>query len=253
MSLTPVAHAFGFARTASDPSEDAYAIDTPAGVFALADGASSAWRAGDWAAALAAAWVAKPPARGRDRGRKAFTGWLAALREDLTAEDTADPEGPWFTAAAAQRGAHAALLGLTLHALDGKRPRWRTLAVGDVCCFHVRAGALVTATPIDRADQFGAHPDLLSSLPGADVPEPVAAEGDLRAGDMLLLASDALAAFLLRLDTQGAAIWTVMAHLDTGAFRELVRAGSAARLLDRDDTTLLRIMLHGSAEGGGGQ
>ena len=243
MSLTPVAHAFGLARSASDVSEDAYAIDAPAGVFALADGASSAWRAGDWAAALAAAWVAEPPVRGRDGGRGAFTGWLEGLRETLTAEDTADPERPWFTAAAARRGAHAALLGLSLHALDGKRPRWRTLAVGDVCCFHVRDGALVTATPVDAADRFGSHPDLLSSLPGADVPDPVGAEGDLRAGDLLLLASDALAAFLLRLDAAGEDVWSTIARIDAGAFRALVAAGIGARLLERDDMTLVRIEL----------
>ena len=245
MSLTPVVHAFGLARSASDMSEDAYAVDAPAGVFALADGASSAWRAGDWAAALAAAWVAKPPARGRDGGRGAFTGWLEGLREALTAEDTADPERPWFTAAAARRGAHAALLGLSLHALGGKRPRWRTLAVGDVCCFHVRDGALLTATPIDAADRFGSHPDLLSSLPGADVPEPIIAEGELRAGDLLVLASDALAAFLLRLDAAGEPVWPTLARVDGAAFLALVAAGIDADLLERDDTTLVRIALRG--------
>jgi hypothetical protein len=241
MSLTAVVHAFGLARSQADLSEDAYAVDAPAGRIALADGASSAWRAGDWAAALAAAWVADAP--GPDRP---FGAWLEGPRAAFTAEDAALVDRPWFTSAAAARGAHAAFVGLVLEVDDGQdggAPRWRTSAVGDVCCFHVRDDRLIAATPVDAADHFTSRPDLLASLPDADVPTVVTAAGTLVAGDVLLLASDALAACLLHLDAAGEPVWATVRRLDAASFRAFVAASIGAGLLERDDATLVRVAL----------
>jgi hypothetical protein len=243
MSLRPVAHAYGLARSRTDASEDAYAVDAAAGLVALADGASSAWRAGDWAAALVAAWTASPPRRARGGHVPSFARWVADARRDFTAADRAGAQGEWFTEAAAERGAHAALLALALGGLDGRRPRWRATAVGDVCCFHVRDDRLEVAVPLDDPARFTSHPDLLSSLPEAVVPGPVVAEGGLRTGDMLVLATDALAAFLLRLDAAGEPVWPVVRRIDTARFGALVAQGIAAGLLERDDATLVRIVL----------
>jgi serine/threonine protein phosphatase PrpC len=242
MSLRPVVHAYGLARSRTDASEDAYAVDVASGRFALADGASSAWRAGDWAAALVAAWV-DAPVRSREGLATAFARTLAATQESFTDEDRGDGEREWFTEAAAERGAHAALLGLRLVALDGRRPRWRALAVGDVCAFHVRGDQLLAAVPIDDPARFTSRPDLLSSIPGERGPEPVMGEGELRAGDLLVLATDALAAFLLRLDARSEPVWAVVRALDVDRFRVLVAQGIAAGLLERDDTTLVRIVV----------
>lgn len=248
MTLVPVVHAFGLARTAEDPSEDAYAVDIVTARFALADGASSAWRAGDWAAELVAAWVMTPPSKPRSGGRvEAFGRWLDALRRTSTL--SAEPSVPqaWFAEAAAERGAYAAFLGLALTGLGGRRPRWTATAVGDVCLLHVRGDGLLLATPVDDPAAFGSHPDLLSSLTGAPIPDPVVAEGSLRAGDMLLLATDAVAAFLLRLDrlhpAADGALWATVRRLDTPGFLRLATEGIAAEQLERDDLTLVRIVM----------
>jgi len=238
MSLTAVVHAFGLARSHVDVSEDAYAVDAVAGRIALADGASSAWRAGDWAAALAAAWVEDAPG-----AAEPFGAWLEGPRAAFTAEDAALVDRPWFTAAAAARGAHTAFVGVVLEDLAGDAPRWRTSAVGDVCCFHVRDDRLLVATPLDAPDRFTSRPDLLSSLPDADVPEVVVGGGTLAAGDVLLLASDALAACLLGLDAAGERVWAMARRLDVATFRAFAAASIGAGLLERDDVTLVRVVL----------
>jgi hypothetical protein len=247
MSLRAVVHAFGLARSRSDPSEDAYAVDVAAGRIALADGASSAWRAGDWAAMLAAAWVAAPSGRLRGSTTPGFARWAAATQDRFTAGDRGDGRREWFTEEAARRGSHAALLALTLTELDGRSPSWHAFAVGDVCAFHVRSEQLRQAVPLDDPARFTSHPDLLSSLPRAPVPEPVVGEGELREHDMLVLARDALAAFLLRLDRAAEPVWPAVRGLDAGRFREFVAQGIAAGLLERDDTTLVRIVLERGA------
>jgi serine/threonine protein phosphatase PrpC len=71
----------------------------------------------------------------------------------------------------------------------------------------------------------------------------VISDGELRAGDVLVLASDALAAFLLRLDAAGEPVWQVVRDLDADRFMALVTAGITEGLLERDDTTLVRVAL----------
>jgi len=239
MSLVPVVHAFGLARSASEPSEDAFAVDVDAARFALADGASSAWRAGDWAAQLVGAWVAGPPARPRGGDQAGLVRWLEQARAPFTG-DPVPGERTWFAEAAAERGAHAAFLGVLLTGLSGRRARWRATAIGDVCLMHVRSDRLERSLPLDDPDAFGSHPDLVSSLPGGPVPSALVVEGGLRAGDMLVLASDALAALLLRL---GDEVWPAVRLLDTAGFVRLVEEGIDCGLCEPDDTTLVRVVL----------
>ena len=242
-------HAFALARTAGDRSEDAWAVDVDAGCLAVADGASSAWRAGDWAAALVDAWIAKPPPA--SRGAAAVDGvlrWVDRAREGFepVAPDeqrAAGAERAWFTEAAAARGSHAALLGLRVQGLGGRRARFRAVAVGDVCLMVVRGGALDASFPLDDPEAFGARPQLISSLVGGGpAPEQVLVhERSLRADDVLLVASDALAAFLLRAGGEQPMLWEALTRIDHLGFVVLVEQGLAAGQLERDDLTLLRV------------
>lgn len=250
MTLAPVVHAFGLARTAADASEDAYAVDVTSARFALADGASSAWRAGDWAATLVASWVTTARPRARSGGEaEAFARWLEGARATFAPEGVAPADQAWFATAAAERGAHATFVGLELTGLGGRRPRLRAFAVGDSCLLLVRADRLELATPLDDPAAFGSHPQLVSSLPGTPAPVPVVTGTAVQADDLLLLASDALAAFLLRLaaggdgaaDTDG--VWRALRRLDTAGFARLAGEGIASGLLERDDLTLVRIVL----------
>ena len=105
------------------------------------------------------------------------------------------------------------------------------------------ADRLELATPIDDPAAFGSHPQLVSSLSGSPAPVPVVTETAVQADDLLLLASDALAAFLLRLAADGDAVWPALRRLDTAGFARLVGEGIASGLLERDDLTVVRIVL----------
>ncbi len=240
-------HAYAFARTATERSEDAWAVDVDAGRLAVADGASSAWRAGDWASTLVDAWIAKPPTVSRGAGTDGVLRWVDRARADFDAEDldgrgALQGERAWFTEAAAARGSHAALLGLSVLGLGGRRPRVRAVAVGDVCLMVVRRGALESSFPLDDPDAFGTRPQLISSLPGGGpVTDAVLVhERALRSDDVLLVASDALAVFLLRAGREQPRLWDIMTRIDRSGLVRLVEQGLAAGRLERDDLTLLR-------------
>jgi len=242
--------AFAFARTAEERSEDAWAVDVEQARLAVADGASSAWRAGDWAATLVDAWIERPPSRPRGRGSATdVLAWVDLVREGFDVPGDGE-ERAWFTEAAAARGAHAALLGAVVTGLSGRRPRLLAVAIGDVCLMLVRGGRLERSFPVDDPDAFGTRPALVSSLAGggpaaADV---VVHEGALRVGDVLLIASDALAAALLRIARTAPEVWDVVARVDGAAFHALVEQSLAAGVLERDDVTLLRAVVRDGSD-----
>jgi hypothetical protein len=190
--------AFRLAKAGHSPEEyeDAFAAD--ARRFAVADGASEASFAADWAKLLAEGFVA---ARG-----KPWQGldWLPPLRKRWAA--AVDGRAlPWYAETKRDAGAYATLLGLVLQPPAGKKPgTWRALAVGDSCLFHTRGGRVLAAFPLERSEAFGSQPPLLGSRDGGPEPDSEQAHGRYRSGDRFLLMTDALAQWFLAEDEQGA-------------------------------------------------
>lgn len=190
---------------------------------ALADGATESAYARTWALTLAEAAAEAPLAEALCAARARF-----ARR---TAPDALRPR-PWYAEAKAAQGAHAALLAVALHADRS----WHAEAVGDVVLFHLRARTLLQAWPLADPAAFSHRPALVASREDAPPPVPLTASGTWRPGDRLLLATDALAAFLLAHDPAAAA------GLDAPAFVGFVEA-ARARGLRPDDVALIDLLL----------
>ena len=167
----------------ADECEDAVAGDPAAGRFAVADGASESFAAGEWARLLVAAFVAGGPAG----------DWLAAPRADWR-QAVAGQGMSWYAEEKLTAGGHATFLGLTTRPADGG-VEWEAVAVGDACLVHVVAGACRSSFPLTRPADFSMSPTLINSRAG--VPAWKTTRGVLRPGEALLLATDALAQCLL--------------------------------------------------------
>ncbi|HEY8743801.1 MAG TPA: hypothetical protein VIU62_11915 [Chloroflexota bacterium] len=222
--------------------EDAFAANTTASRLAVADGASDSYDSGRWARLLVEAFMDVPPAASvvdlRAWLAEPARAWQAGLRYDVL---------PWNQQAKARLGAHCTLLGVELNLAeqDSTAPGtscgvWRAIAVGDSCLFHVRGGALLTAFPLAASAAFGTSPALLTTNPayrGAGVEQLATAEGDLRLGDTLLLATDALAQWFLRRHEQGERPGAGLpADVDFAAF---ITEQRTQRRLRNDDVTLI--------------
>lgn len=176
----------------SEEYEDAAAgpVGAPDGTtrLAIADGATESAFAGVWARTLVEDFVepvsAVPETFGEfvHRARRRFGDRLAE-REAGQA---------WYASAKAEEGAHAAFLGLVLY----PNHAWRAVAVGDCCLLHLREGERLDAWPIDDPASFDHRPALVTSRFEA-TPEAATTSSQWAEGDRLLLASDALAAYLL--------------------------------------------------------
>lgn len=240
---------FSFAEAGKDPSEndDAYECSTDAAddtttIAAVADGATQSVFAGKWARLLVASLCTDGfPAPEELNAR--LPELQRIWREALPSEGL-----PWYTREKLKKGAYAALVGVMLR--PGEAGSFRALAIGDCCLFHVRESETPWSFPLASAGAFDGVPDLLSSIKPVALDRVLCEEREWRPGDLLMLASDAVAAWLLGGHEGEVPRWRRASAIATDdAFRELVTSERTARRMQNDDSTLIVIedVLH---EGG---
>jgi hypothetical protein len=205
--------------------EDAVAGDPDTGRFAISDGASESFAAGEWARMLVAAFVDRGPSR----------DWLTVPRAEWQ-KAVGGEAVSWYAEEKRVAGGHATFLGLTTRPV-GDQFEWEAVAVGDACLFHVVGGACLSSFPIDRASDFTSVPTLISSQSGS--PAWKVTRGILQPGETLLLATDALAQCLLTSADEGAFAGDGFLTMEEDDdFALWVAATRAAGRLRNDDVAL---------------
>ena len=214
--------------------------------LAVADGASESMLSGLWADLLVRTWC-----RSRRRGMydvvaAAMSRWQAALDEYLDERLAADRPIEWFQEHGLDRGAHATLLGVDLDGTAGEG-HWTAESLGDTCLFQVAGDELVTAFPVEKAAAFDNAPKLVPTKTahlGRVAAAVERAEGGCSGGDVLYLATDAVAAWFLASAEAGGAPWRELGAIapdDDAAFASWVDGRRAAGLLRNDDVTVVRV------------
>ncbi|GEN09575.1 Protein phosphatase 2C [Myxococcus fulvus] len=207
---------------------------------AVADGATESLFSGLWARLLAREY-ARGPLRAPSDLLQALPGlqrrWLAEVE---------GRELPWYAQEKLREGAFATLLGVSLAGTpargDGVVGTWSALAVGDSCLFQVRDEQLLRSFPLELASSFGSRPFLVSTHGAQNarvVEQAREATGEVRAGDTLLLMTDALAHWLLGEHERGGRPWLALPA--RASFESFVAGLRAARSIRNDDTTLMRL------------
>jgi hypothetical protein len=248
VSMRFESRAFRLAKDAEHPEEnqDACRTDAVRGVAAIADGVSSGIFSRDWARILTDAIVDEAP---NPDDKEAFAGWLAARRETWSGGIDVS-QLAWHQKPKLRDGAFSTLLWVEIRALDDedRRPedpwRLRAFAVGDSCLFHVRDGKLLRTFPIEQADQFEENPVVIGSvdLNRDELVEFKLLDEYCRPGDLLVLCTDAVAAWAFRLREAGSppdwqSYWTMTEE----AWRDEIAALRDRREMRYDDATLLLV------------
>jgi hypothetical protein len=229
-------------------NEDASAVGPNVRRFAVADGASEGWQSRAWANRLSVSFVRHPPEPAT------FPQWLAAVRGGYTPPDapTAETGGSWYSELKQAQGSYATLLGLELHPASGGGMKWKAVAVGDSCLLVVRGGGIHQSFPVETRDGFSNRTPLVPSQTDAKCPEPEWLAGRAEPGDLLILATDGLAAWLMARDDDAAPWGDLLAVLrESDATRRterlltLVRDSQAEH---NDDITLVAVRVPPAAE-----
>ena len=229
--------------------EDVSRISYPAGDgparIVLCDGASESAFAREWAEILTRSFVRRPlDLSGLDS--PSLFGWLGSCGEEWDGVVPWD-RIPWHGEAKTNAGAFATLLGMAItptHNGTGA-VEWQAVAIGDSCLFIVRDDALLLSFPLDSPAQFDNTPHLLCSNPknnGGLWERVRQLEGICLPGDLIMLASDALACWMLQQCDSGDKPWEAFEDMRTdGEWARWVQARRDERTMSNDDTTLIAV------------
>ena len=175
--------------------EDAIAFDTHTARLAVTDGATEAFNARQWATNLAEHWVRNEATLTLDEFRK----WVADEGRELH-DSWNGLTLSWYSEEKARTGSFAAFVGVELD-LKTDAPSWQAIALGDTCLLHCRGNALLKSLPLSRSECFNSAPVLVASnskLHDSTMQSVVIDSGICENGDVLLLMSDAAAAWCLQ-------------------------------------------------------
>ncbi|HHP7237942.1 MAG TPA: protein phosphatase 2C domain-containing protein [Longibacter sp.] len=211
-----------------DENEDAFAVhaDTFPVRVAVADGATESVYSRLWASCLTRRMV-----RVDDLTDTEWSRSVDAARNDWSATLADDPSPvPWYVEEKQREGAFATCLTLMLNA-DGA---YSAFSVGDCILIHEKAGGR-DAWPVDDPEAFSHRPGLLNSRSSDARPAPDIEHGTWTRGDVFILATDAVAAWLLDA--------TPALPDDPACLRAQVEAARDNGALRNDDATLVRIQV----------
>jgi hypothetical protein len=225
-------------QEASD-CEDVIAVDTQTCRFAVADGATEAFDARNWAERLAQHWVRNESSLTPEN----FRNWVAAEGRELQ-DSWNGLTLSWYSEEKARAGSFAAFVGVELD-LKSDSPSWQAIALGDACLLHCRRGTLLKSLPLSSSDSFNSAPVLVASdasLHDLTMQSLVIDSSGCQNEDVLLLMSDAAASWCLQcLENRD---FDVDNFLGTNEIDELSRffddERSAGRIRN-DDLAIVRI------------
>jgi hypothetical protein len=229
--------AFWYPKDVCAPEEweDGVLLDEANGVAIVLDGASSSFDARAWVRHLAGEFWDSP----LEQWDAAHLGlWLGSVRlrwEHHAIERRAARRLPeYLDPPSLERQSGATFIAVRVVPGGGY---WEGIAVGDACVFHVRCDDLLSADPIADPDAFEGAPGLVTT--GSDESRPLRVASiprrELRPGDHLVLASDAVSCWLLGEKRA----WGGVAALDQDRFAELVERERASARMQVDDATLV--------------
>ncbi len=213
------------------------------GALAVSDGATEASFSREWADAMVGTnWrglTEAPTVSGTDILDSAFVEpWVTEARVTF-AQHTDGRSLPWYARAKMTRqGAFATFLGLRLTQGRGTR-RWTAVACGDSCLFHVVGEQINAVFPLQSVHAFGNRPDLVPSNTTNPLPPFRRREETWGEGDRFLLATDAVAMWLLDESDGGTRLRHVLGCPDLEAFQTLINEERVEHRIKNDDSTVL--------------
>lgn len=250
----PVAQAVAFqrAKDGSSPGEweDGAGLDPGDPLigrrprYVVFDGATEAFDSIRWVGLLVESFLGLDDRERPSLDEPGITGWFVRMQQAWLDRAPTSFGTVFEERKFAEQGSFATLLGCELD-LSSRTPRWSAVALGDAVLFHLRGPQLLDVFPPMSAEDFGIDPDGISTQP-SQLPRMAArlrfGTGGLADGDVLLLCTDALAAWALRSAGAGSGPWAALTSIrHPMAFDHLVGAELAARRLKNDDVTLVRI------------
>ncbi len=203
--------------------------------FAISDGATESSFSKEWADLLVSYYNSKSFSKDH------FPETLIKISESWQSMATAI-DLPWYAQQKAETGAFATFLGLTINRDENN---FEIVAIGDCNLFQIRNDELFFTFPVTNIEEFGNTPNLIASNQKyqTELEKTVAyGNGSIQQNDLIILATDALAAWFFKKKDAGEKPWNHLANiLDNyrADFQSWLNNQRTANEIKNDDVTLL--------------
>jgi serine/threonine protein phosphatase PrpC len=229
---------------ARDENEDSFSIPAPSKKksvhFAISDGATESSFSKEWSYLLVSEYSKKPFDKSclRESLSKLSQRWYSIVNEK---------ELPWYAQQKAETGAFATFFGLTV---DKEKHCFDVTAIGDCCLFLIRDEKLSFKFPVSSFKDFSNTPNLFASNPKyqLNIDDEVHYHSDekLLPNDILLLATDALAAWIFKQMDDEKKPWLILRDILRNKqkkyiFEKWLNDTRIKNEIKNDDVTLLMI------------
>ena len=228
-----------------DDCQDAYDVNEneDVGRYAIADGATRSFMSKPWATLLVKHFCKTTDLELR---KDNWQEWLRPVQQEwyqLVKKEVKALKRYWLTNSFnTQESATSTFIGLKI---DKINYRWKAVIIGDSCLFHLNNSEFKSHL-IKNSAGFTNRPNAFASFEKDNHHAPELVRGDVKQGDTFILATDALAKWILAHEEDGK-LESVHDTLKTiekpGEFREFVeteRNSESIRLVN-DDVTLMQI------------
>lgn len=217
-----------------EPSKSEIESDTLV-KFAIADGATESSFSKEWSDLLVSSY------KNSRFDKEHFSETIKIVSESWQTLATANVL-PWYAEQKAETGAFATFLGLTINREESK---FETVAIGDCTLFHVRNDEVIFTFPVATIEEFGNTPNLIASNQNyqTDFEKTVAyGNGSIEPKDLILLATDALAAWIFKQKDAGEKPWNHLQNIlenYKNDFEAWLNNQRQANEIKNDDVTLI--------------
>ena len=226
-----------------DDCQDAYCRNDEKGRYAVADGATRSFFPKEWATLLVEHFCENA---NLSLAKKDWRDWIAPLQQKWyeQVEEKVNERNLFYLTNSfnTQESAVSTFIGIEFNKDNSV---WEAMIVGDSCLFH-KSDFEFKSYRIENSAGFTNHPDAFASFAKDNHFEPSFENGRANPGDTFILATDALAKWILEHNEIGkldAALDTLKEVETDEQFRQFVheaRHDEAIRLVN-DDVTLMLI------------
>ncbi|GEM_PF-6305829 len=182
--------------------------------YAVADGVTGSFFPTEWATLLVGHFCNDTGSVNRSLFKsKNWRDWLAPIQKEWRAQINEKVANKTTRDAFHLRNslvegvpAAAAFVGLEINIQDKTQPIWQAMILGDSCLFHLHGNQL-NSYLLKKPGEFNYHPKHFASLMSRTKYEPEFVSGIFEKGDFFVLATDAIAKWILTRYESGGAIW----------------------------------------------
>ena len=237
---------FSLPKRNEKTNQDAIAISPDERVFAIADGVSQSPFSQIWSKKVVNKFI-KKPLDISDLNEQKIKDWLADIRKEWGSEIDQGKASELILDIAKKEGGSTTFLGMIIKKKKKKRQKLQLFGIGDTNMFLVKKNEItgkldMMGWPVTSVESFTDRTNALFSLDNTLQGIPELKEFNVKRGDIVILATDALAKWILKSANLGQRPWSKILKNknDIANFIDKLRYTNK---IDDDDTTCIIIRI----------